>query len=260
MDEHDRGASAARHERRTRQADRPARRSVTAVTLGGPVSDRGPRMRLLHPAPRPRPDVQRRVHGAQPLDRRVAPRRRPDDARRHRHAPPGRRRQHDGRRPGGGWPRRSPAAAASRVLPQDIPLDVVGSVIEYVKSLPPASTRRRSRCRPHHTIGDALGLVHKRAHGAVVVVDDGDRPARRVHRARRRRLRPLHPAARRDEPRAGDRPGRHGRPRRRSTCCRPTAARWRRSSTATAASSASSPARARCARRRTGRRSTPTAG
>ena len=29
---------------------------------------------------------------------------------------------------------------------------------------------------PHHTIGDALGLVHKRAHGAVVVVDDDDRP------------------------------------------------------------------------------------
>ena len=29
---------------------------------------------------------------------------------------------------------------------------------------------------PQHTIGDALGLVHKRAHGLVVVVDDGDRP------------------------------------------------------------------------------------
>jgi IMP dehydrogenase len=28
---------------------------------------------------------------------------------------------------------------------------------------------------PHHTVGDALGLIHKRAHGAVVVVDD-DRP------------------------------------------------------------------------------------
>ena len=29
---------------------------------------------------------------------------------------------------------------------------------------------------PHHTIADALGLIHKRAHGAVVVVDDGGRP------------------------------------------------------------------------------------
>jgi IMP dehydrogenase len=61
------------------------------------------------------------------------------------------------------------------VLPQDIPLDVVGSVIEFVKS------RHRVyetpiTLSPHHTIGDALGLVHKRAHGAVVVVDDGDRP------------------------------------------------------------------------------------
>jgi len=61
------------------------------------------------------------------------------------------------------------------VLPQDIPLDVVGSVIEFVKS------RHRVyetpiTLSPHHTIGDALGLVHKRAHGAVVVVDDGNRP------------------------------------------------------------------------------------
>jgi IMP dehydrogenase len=60
------------------------------------------------------------------------------------------------------------------VLPQDIPLDVVGSVIDYVK-------RRHQvyetpiTLSPHHTIGDALGLVHKRAHGAVIVVDD-DRP------------------------------------------------------------------------------------
>ncbi len=61
------------------------------------------------------------------------------------------------------------------VLPQDIPLDVVGSVIEFVKS------RHRVyetpiTLSPHHTIGDALGLVHKRAHGAVVIVDDGNRP------------------------------------------------------------------------------------
>ena len=29
---------------------------------------------------------------------------------------------------------------------------------------------------PHHTIGDALGLVHKRAHGAVVVIDADEHP------------------------------------------------------------------------------------
>ena len=61
------------------------------------------------------------------------------------------------------------------VLPQDIPLDVIGSVVEYVK-------RRHTvyetpiTLSPHHTVGDALGLIHKRAHGAVVVVDDDDRP------------------------------------------------------------------------------------
>ncbi len=61
------------------------------------------------------------------------------------------------------------------VLPQDIPLDVVASVIEYVKQ---AHTLYETpiTMSPSHTIGDALGLIHKRAHGAVVVVDDGHRP------------------------------------------------------------------------------------
>ena len=58
------------------------------------------------------------------------------------------------------------------ILPQDIPVDVVANVIDYVK-----------RCHtvfetpitltPDATIADALSLIHKRAHGAVVVVDDG---------------------------------------------------------------------------------------
>src|SRR5580765_4248110 len=61
------------------------------------------------------------------------------------------------------------------VLPQDIPLDVVGSVIEYVKSCHPVYETPIT-LSPNHTIADALGLVHKRAHGAVVVVDDGNRP------------------------------------------------------------------------------------
>ncbi|HEU4841146.1 MAG TPA: GuaB1 family IMP dehydrogenase-related protein, partial [Ilumatobacteraceae bacterium] len=61
------------------------------------------------------------------------------------------------------------------VLPQDIPLDVVGSVIEYVKQRHPIYETPITMS-PSHTIGDALGLIHKRAHGAVVVVDDGLRP------------------------------------------------------------------------------------
>ncbi len=58
------------------------------------------------------------------------------------------------------------------VLPQDIPLDVIAAVIRYVKS------RHTVYETPialdtSHTVGDALGLIHKRAHGAVIVVDDG---------------------------------------------------------------------------------------
>jgi IMP dehydrogenase len=59
------------------------------------------------------------------------------------------------------------------ILPQDIPVDVVGRVIDAVK-----------RCHTvfetpitltsDATIADALSLIHKRAHGAVVVVDDGE--------------------------------------------------------------------------------------
>ena len=61
------------------------------------------------------------------------------------------------------------------VLPQDIPLDVVESVIGYVKS------RHRIyetpiTLAPSSTLGDALGLIHKRAHGAVIVVDDEQKP------------------------------------------------------------------------------------
>jgi IMP dehydrogenase len=58
------------------------------------------------------------------------------------------------------------------ILPQDIPVDVVARVIDYVK-----------RCHPvfetpitlgsDATIADALALIHKRAHGAIVVVEDG---------------------------------------------------------------------------------------
>ncbi|MEN9822755.1 MAG: inosine-5-monophosphate dehydrogenase [Actinomycetota bacterium] len=61
------------------------------------------------------------------------------------------------------------------VLPQDIPLDVIETVVQYVKS------RHLVYDTPitltsSHTVGDALGLIHKRAHGAVVVVDAAGRP------------------------------------------------------------------------------------
>ena len=61
------------------------------------------------------------------------------------------------------------------VLPQDIPLDVVEQVIAYVKSRHPVFETPIT-LSAHHTIGDALSLVNKRAHGVVVVVDDESRP------------------------------------------------------------------------------------
>ena len=61
------------------------------------------------------------------------------------------------------------------VLPQDIPLDVVASVVDYVKSRHPVYETPIT-LSPQHTIGDALGLIHKRAHNAVIVVDEGGAP------------------------------------------------------------------------------------
>jgi len=58
------------------------------------------------------------------------------------------------------------------VIPQDIPVDVVADVISWVKArhtvydTPIALT-------PGDTVSEALALLPKRAHGAVVVVDDG---------------------------------------------------------------------------------------
>jgi IMP dehydrogenase len=58
------------------------------------------------------------------------------------------------------------------VIPQDIPADVVAEVVGWVK-------RRHLvydtaiTLSPTQTVGDALALLPKRAHGAVIVVEDG---------------------------------------------------------------------------------------
>lgn len=57
------------------------------------------------------------------------------------------------------------------VLPQDIPLDVVRTVVEFVKTRHPVFDTPITMA-PSSTLGEALSLVHKRSHGAVVVVDD----------------------------------------------------------------------------------------
>lgn len=61
------------------------------------------------------------------------------------------------------------------VLPQDVPLDVVASVVADVKSRHPV-LETPVTVRPTDTVTDALHLVPKRAHGAAVVVDDDGRP------------------------------------------------------------------------------------
>jgi IMP dehydrogenase len=58
------------------------------------------------------------------------------------------------------------------VLPQDIPFDVQADVIAFVKSRHPVF-ETPIMLSLQNTVGDALGLIHKRAHGAVIVVEDG---------------------------------------------------------------------------------------
>ncbi len=58
------------------------------------------------------------------------------------------------------------------VIPQDIPLEIVSDVISWVKA-------RHSffdtpvTLAPHETVADAIDLISKRAHGALIVVEDG---------------------------------------------------------------------------------------
>jgi IMP dehydrogenase len=60
------------------------------------------------------------------------------------------------------------------VIPQDIPLDVIADVVNFVKSRHLVYDTAITMA-PTDTVGEALNLLPKRAHGAVVVVDE-DRP------------------------------------------------------------------------------------
>ena len=60
------------------------------------------------------------------------------------------------------------------VIPQDIPLDVVTDVVAFVKSRHLVHETAIT-LTPTDTVGEAMNLLPKRAHGAIVVVDD-DRP------------------------------------------------------------------------------------
>lgn len=58
------------------------------------------------------------------------------------------------------------------VLPQDIPTDVVGSSIARVKRAHTVFDTAIT-VSPDTTVGEAMVLLHKRAHGVVIVVEDG---------------------------------------------------------------------------------------
>ncbi len=56
------------------------------------------------------------------------------------------------------------------VLPQDIPTDVIETVVSSVKSRH-TLFETPITLSPSNTVGEALSLIHKRAHGAVIIVD-----------------------------------------------------------------------------------------
>jgi IMP dehydrogenase len=61
------------------------------------------------------------------------------------------------------------------VIPQDIPLDVVTEVVGWIKQRHLVHDTAIT-LGPADTVGDAIHLLPKRAHGAVIVVDDDHRP------------------------------------------------------------------------------------
>ncbi|SHE62709.1 IMP dehydrogenase [Ferrithrix thermotolerans DSM 19514] len=58
------------------------------------------------------------------------------------------------------------------VIPQDIPVDVVGEVVRWVKSRHLVHDTALT-LSPSSTVGEGLSLISKRAHGAVIVVSGG---------------------------------------------------------------------------------------
>ena len=60
------------------------------------------------------------------------------------------------------------------ILPQDVPASVIAEVASWVKRRHPVF-ETPVKLRPDNTVIDALHLMNKRSHGAVLVVDDGNR-------------------------------------------------------------------------------------
>ena len=71
---------------------------------------------------------------------------------------------------------------ALTVLPQDVATDAVAEIVSWIKSRHPVWDTPLT-LGPGDAVADALNLLPKRAHGAVVVVDDGGRPIGTVDEA-----------------------------------------------------------------------------
>ncbi|MFD0888859.1 IMP dehydrogenase, partial [Streptosporangium algeriense] len=61
------------------------------------------------------------------------------------------------------------------VIPQDIPSEVVADVVDWVKKRDLVHDTPLT-LTPHDTVGKALGLLPKRAHGAIIIVNWDNRP------------------------------------------------------------------------------------
>ena len=61
------------------------------------------------------------------------------------------------------------------VIPQDIPIEVVKNIVDSVGSANLLYDTPLT-LGPNNTINEALELIHKRAHGAIIVVDESSRP------------------------------------------------------------------------------------
>lgn len=61
------------------------------------------------------------------------------------------------------------------VLPQDIPFEILSSMIAYVKSRH-LFYETALTLKPDSTVADALNIIHKRSHNTVIVLDDKSRP------------------------------------------------------------------------------------
>jgi IMP dehydrogenase len=61
------------------------------------------------------------------------------------------------------------------VLPQDIPFEILASMIKYIKSRH-LFYETALTLTPDNTVADALNIIHKRSHNTVVILDGQDQP------------------------------------------------------------------------------------